>query len=413
MTEENKEIEAANTADNKKRKIAEFPINVRRSLTCILCILLLFISIFCCAFTHKTGNDGQKDIGLKIGLQSKRTIKNQGFTTAGSMLEARYWASAVLLKDGRIFIAGGRNRDKFGGDNILKSTEIFDVKTGKSESGPDMSYSQQHPFLWLLSDGRVLIVTKSNSGYTIKTEIYNPNTNSIDESYEIENQNFIVNDTYAMQLNPNETFVFNPFLGMIDNFIYNNKTKSVYSVDAKKQGKPERFFGTAAPIGKINNYMFFQSGAKLIKISTDFMDVKYFNIPEKEKGTEYIGSVYDNSKIILLFDDKVYFFNIYKERFENSLSISGDILPKKYSIKLFKADDNIFLFKYRYPNAYEHISKLNIDNRNITEKKYHTPARWGFPIQNQDGSILYIGGEKINECFRHSSVSKKIYMLNI
>ena len=36
MAEENKEIEKQNTADNKKRKIAEFPINVRRSLTYIL-----------------------------------------------------------------------------------------------------------------------------------------------------------------------------------------------------------------------------------------------------------------------------------------------------------------------------------------------------------------------------------------
>jgi|GEM_PF-6030258 len=33
MTEENKEIEKPNTADDKKQKIAGFSINVRRSLT--------------------------------------------------------------------------------------------------------------------------------------------------------------------------------------------------------------------------------------------------------------------------------------------------------------------------------------------------------------------------------------------
>ena len=36
MTEENKDIETTNTADNKKRKIAGFFIDVRHSLTLLI-----------------------------------------------------------------------------------------------------------------------------------------------------------------------------------------------------------------------------------------------------------------------------------------------------------------------------------------------------------------------------------------
>jgi len=81
MTEENKEIETADMTDNKKRKIAGLKQSLqsifgaskqrtlqaadykyRRSLT----ILLLFISIFCCACGNKEKDE--TNVGLKPNL---------------------------------------------------------------------------------------------------------------------------------------------------------------------------------------------------------------------------------------------------------------------------------------------------------------------------------------------------------
>ena len=87
------------------------------------------------------------------------------FTPTGSMLTARWQATATLLADGRVLIAGG-------GPSLSGSAEIYDPSTGAFIATGDMV---ANTYLWvkdspLLPDGRVFV-----AGYPT-AEIYDPTT---------------------------------------------------------------------------------------------------------------------------------------------------------------------------------------------------------------------------------------------
>jgi hypothetical protein len=101
------------------------------------------------------------------------------FTRTGSMATARSDASATLLQDGRVLIAGG-----FGCGNTktcsdyqamtlgrdLASAELYDPTTGEFTRTGSMSDSRQGPTATLLPDGRVLLL---NGGSKL-AELYDP-----------------------------------------------------------------------------------------------------------------------------------------------------------------------------------------------------------------------------------------------
>ena len=141
MTEENKDIETENTADNKKRKIAGlkqrlqsifgasmqrtlqagFTINVRRSLTYILAFILIFVFyIFCIndiSFAGEVSKFNYKDSNPAPGLYR-----------IDSMHQPRYNHQAVALDNETILITGSKNIAMGDGS---KKAEVFDFKTGK------------------------------------------------------------------------------------------------------------------------------------------------------------------------------------------------------------------------------------------------------------------------------------------
>src|SRR5437764_1806664 len=88
------------------------------------------------------------------------------WTDAGTMITARYQHTAVLLPDGRVFVAGGRDRS---------STEIFDPNALSWSPGPMMSQPRANHTSTLLRDGRVLICGGEEAGSsTTSTEIFDP-----------------------------------------------------------------------------------------------------------------------------------------------------------------------------------------------------------------------------------------------
>ena len=92
------------------------------------------------------------------------------FIPTTSMTAARTGATATLLADGRVLIAGG-SAQLFGPPPA--SAELYDPGTGKFQATGDMTIGRSGHTATLLSDGRVLIIG-GNGG--ISAEVYSPAT---------------------------------------------------------------------------------------------------------------------------------------------------------------------------------------------------------------------------------------------
>jgi len=90
--------------------------------------------------------------------------------SAGQLLKWRFDPTLSPLPDGRLLVAGGRQRD---GGGWLQQTELLDPKTGKSEKGPSMKMPRAMHGAMLLQGGRVLVY----SGMVKELELYDPKAN--------------------------------------------------------------------------------------------------------------------------------------------------------------------------------------------------------------------------------------------
>ncbi|PYX05983.1 MAG: hypothetical protein DMG88_19840, partial [Acidobacteria bacterium] len=99
-----------------------------------------------------------------------------GLMPAGLMNDARSGATASVLQDGRVLIAGGQNSG--GASNTL---EIFDPNSGNFSNAGTLSSPRQDHAAAVLSDGRVLIAGGSSDGTNAlnTTDIYDPQAGSV------------------------------------------------------------------------------------------------------------------------------------------------------------------------------------------------------------------------------------------
>ena len=98
------------------------------------------------------------------------------FAATGTMSVTRLFHTATLLNDGRVLIAGGRDRaDAAGKDNA--SAELYDPSTGTFTRTGDMTRARTGHSATLLGDGRVLIAGgKRGTELTATAELYDPAT---------------------------------------------------------------------------------------------------------------------------------------------------------------------------------------------------------------------------------------------
>ncbi|PYS46298.1 MAG: hypothetical protein DMG13_30310, partial [Acidobacteria bacterium] len=114
--------------------------------------------------------------GAKSGepLASVEVFNRGSFAATGSMLLARWNAAAVTLKDGRVLIAGGSTSS-----GPTSETELYNPATRSWTIGDSMLASRSGHTATLLADGRVLIAGGEGSGAPGNTlEIFNPATGS-------------------------------------------------------------------------------------------------------------------------------------------------------------------------------------------------------------------------------------------
>jgi Kelch motif/Galactose oxidase, central domain len=98
------------------------------------------------------------------------------FSAGPPMSQARGEATATLLPNGKVLIAGGND-----GTNALSTTEIYDIATKTFAPGPSMIAARFAAGATLLANGKVLIAggnASSPFGELSSTELYDPSTNS-------------------------------------------------------------------------------------------------------------------------------------------------------------------------------------------------------------------------------------------
>jgi hypothetical protein len=106
-------------------------------------------------------------------------FETRAFRATGSMKLARMNSTATLLPDGKVLIAGGAKAPTLpiGGDS-LREAEIYDPTTGKFAATGELNNARQAATAALLNDGQVLIA----GGWTIgddpsgTDELYAPET---------------------------------------------------------------------------------------------------------------------------------------------------------------------------------------------------------------------------------------------
>jgi len=101
---------------------------------------------------------------------------NGQYGAAGSMHEARIFATATLLPNGKVLVAGGASGPVFGDDvSVLSSAELYDPATNEWTATGSMQEARTFATATLLPNGKVLVAGGENTaGPLSSAELYDP-----------------------------------------------------------------------------------------------------------------------------------------------------------------------------------------------------------------------------------------------
>ena len=265
MTEENKKIETAYTADNKKQKIDDFIINVRRSLTHILNLQSTFLKITIVLLIFLACIQKTKGFDMKEFIPIKHNI-----FVKGPDMHYFHNGPAILLNDGNVLVVGGETTQ----------AEIYDYKKNKFKNAGEMNFQRiSGAAMTLLNNGNVLITGGCikddfpNLKLAENSEIYNYNAGK----FEVISKMLIPRTKHTSILLDNGNVLI--FGG------YDSKQKKIY--DVEEFDIKTKSFKYAATLPALDN----GSWHSFIKIdNSKFLLLGYvFN----KNGREHIMTIYD------------------------------------------------------------------------------------------------------------------------
>ena len=330
----------------------------------------------------------------------------EGFYYVGNMIESRYNHSAVKLKDGRIFIAGG---------TLLDSTEVFDVKTGKSTKGPKMSHERANPLLFLLKNGNVLILGQMTFSSTNKIDVYNPTTNTILNIGEIDIPycSFNKNTALVIELN-NDKILITSLNFLFDNlFEYNLTNNEFKKINTnKKLIDNKKYTLDNSYIAQLEDYLYILNKRTGTIIKTEINNLGKINAKTDlyvHKYFRYLDNkfvVLDDFKKVLFFkSNSIHFFDFETGNYTD-VCCPVNFQPQ-YMRKIFTLNNNnILIISYKYPDKSYKLIEFNPSTKEIITKKYHYSNANAEILEIDKGKILFIGG-KIPQ---RSKSNKKIYV---
>ena len=120
-----------------------------------------------------TGGKGRVIKGAPSATAEIFDLAVGDWVLAAELPMARENHRAVLLRDGRVLITGGR-----GSNSYPTSSSIFDAVTGTWFRGTSMSYGRSSHTATVLGDGRVLVTGGRVAVYLDAAEIFDPATDT-------------------------------------------------------------------------------------------------------------------------------------------------------------------------------------------------------------------------------------------
>ena len=131
------------------------------------------------------------------------------FTPTGSMTTARGGATATLLQDGRVLIAGGAGcrtsacfKGDFAAQQALASAELYDPTTGKFALTGSMTTARYSGTATLLSNGLVLL---ASGGDALTADLYAPDSGKFTRAASL--SGFVYTMTATLVINGNVLLV--------------------------------------------------------------------------------------------------------------------------------------------------------------------------------------------------------------
>ena len=107
------------------------------------------------------------------------------WTTTSPMVTSRLFTQCILLRDGRVLVAGGTALSDPSNETMVKGSEIFDPTSMTWAAAADLNQPRYGHTMVMLKDGKALVVGGAQSysimdqdSYRRQIEVYNPATNT-------------------------------------------------------------------------------------------------------------------------------------------------------------------------------------------------------------------------------------------
>ena len=375
------------------------------------CLFFLLSSIFSCSYAVKI-SDGE-----------------EGFFRTGNMHYARSGHSAILLKDGRVLIVGGRG----GGEEASWTTEIYDPKTQTFSLGPKLNFRRYFTsLLYLCEDGKVLIFpstfpyskqNKKEVDLARTVEVYDPKTNTISLGAKFpEDTSFPAMPGmswkyYIIELNKNTLLLQN-----------NEKLAFLYNPKDHTWKETDRLidYSYYSYLKELHNdnekLIFLASDDGVLCVDKKTLKSSVYKIPGATYYNDYKTGIEINQGKFLILAANSSWNSVEKKSYHKYKSAIFDLNNGSFSmiesdiinmgfvneiLTIKRKENDIVMVKKVYPVNHDPLFGFDTTKNEFYKKTYMTPTGAGNFIQLKDGTYLYTGGSTGAGWF---SPTKKAYI---